>query len=130
MTTGAIAYLAGHYGLAWLRLEDVGLHIVLLSLSTGFLGISAADAFAVIVPRLPRSATGILYLESVARLSSHEYSHEVLRRSSSEIFNDQLDYCRELARICAIKYKLLHRSLVTGILGYAAFLAALILLSG
>jgi hypothetical protein len=82
MATSAIAYLAAKYGLTWLRLEDVAWHVALLSLSTALLGISAAHAFAVIVPRLPRSPTGIIYFQSVALSSRHQYANDVLARSA------------------------------------------------
>lgn len=46
----------------------------------------------------------------------------------AEIFHEQLAYCGDLARVSARKYQLLHRSLATGILGYVAFLATVLLL--
>lgn len=130
MTTSAIAYLVGHYGLAWLNLENISKHLFLLSVSGTFLAISATCAFAVIVPRRPAdSGRSIIHFDSVLRRTSdRHYADDVLALSRSDLFQEQLAYCFDLARICERKYRLLDRSLITGVLGYAAFLATLILL--
>ena len=44
------------------------------------------------------------------------------------MFEEQIAYCYELARICARKYQLLDRSLWVGVVGYAVLLTTLILL--
>ena len=49
-------------------------------------------------------------------------------RTPADIFNEQLDHCHELAKVCARKYQLLRWSLITGVIGYASFLATLIML--
>jgi hypothetical protein len=129
ITSGAIAYLVGHYGLGWLRLEDIGRHLVLLSLSTTTLAISASYSVAVIVPRVGTSPESIIHFRAIIRRpSAREYVDELLAKSQSEIFYEQAAYCHELARTCAKKYQLLDRSFFAGIIGYAAFLATLVLL--
>jgi hypothetical protein len=128
LATSAIAYLAARYGVTWLKLADINLRMALLPLTSALLAISAADALAVIVPRFPEPQTGIISFQSIAHSTKQQYVNEVLARSPSEMFHEQLAYCGELARICTRKYQLLGRSLVMGLLGYVAFLATIILL--
>jgi len=127
VSSGAIAYIVGHWGLDWLRASPAGWHLVLLAVSTLFLGLSAIYAFAVIVPRFGPPQRGLVHFAGVIQHPSpEEYAAEVLSKSATELYAEQIGYCYQLARICARKYRLLHRSLLTGVLGYAAFLAALI----
>ena len=51
IASGAVAYVASHYGLGWLHGEHFLGHSLLLSVTTLLLGASAAFAIAVIVPR-------------------------------------------------------------------------------
>jgi hypothetical protein len=128
ITSGAIAYIVGHYGLAWVNLEHIRLHLILLPVSTGLLTFGAGSAFSVIVPRIG-DANGIIHFRAVAkRTSAKQFASDVLGTSESEMFEEQMAYCYELARICARKYRWLDRSLFAGVLGYAAFLVTLVFL--
>lgn len=128
ITSGAIAYIVGHYGLGWIKLEHIRLHLILLPVSMTFLTFSAASAFAVIVPRIGEP-TGVIHFRAVAmRKSAADFASDVLTTSQSEMFEQQMSYCYELARICSRKYRWLDRSLWSGVLGYGSFLATLIFL--
>jgi len=128
ITSGAIAYIVGHYGLAWVNLQHIRLHLILLPVSTGLLTFGAGSAFSVIVPRIG-DANGIIHFRAVAkRTSAKQFASDVLGTSETEMFEEQMAYCYELARICARKYRWLDRSLFAGVLGYAAFLVTLVFL--
>jgi hypothetical protein len=128
ITSGAIAYIVGHYGFGWLKLEDIRLHLILLPISTILLTFSAGSAFAVIVPRIGH-AGGIIHFRAVAnRRSAKKFVSDVLATSQSQMFEEQMTYCYELARICTRKYRWLDRSLWSGVLGYAALLATMVFL--
>ena len=131
VTSGAIAYIVGHYGLGWLWPEHVTANLVVLASATTMLGISAAYALAVIVPRFGSRAHSVIAFPAVLRRpSAREYAAVVRSRSAPELFEDQMRYCFDLAGTCGRKYRLLDRSLVTGAIGYAALLAALVMLWG
>jgi hypothetical protein len=128
ITSGAIAYIVGHYGLTWVNFEHIRLHVILLPVSTILLTFAAGSAFAVIVPRIGEGS-GIIHFRAVAkRTSAKQFASDVLGTSQSEMFDEQMAYCYELARICTRKYRWLDRSLLSGVLGYAAFLVTLVFL--
>jgi hypothetical protein len=127
IASGAVAYIASHYGLGWLRGERFFEHSLLLSCTTLALVLSAAFAIAVIVPRKRQRHTGIFFYHDVARLASpSHYADALIERSDLELFREQAAYCYGLAKICNRKYLLLNISLVFGIAGYAGFLALLL----
>src|ERR1700722_18167171 len=70
IASGAVAYIAGHYGLGWLHVEHVIGHSLLLSCTTLVLVLSAAFAIAVIVPRKRQRHSGIFFYHDIARLAS------------------------------------------------------------
>jgi pycsar effector protein len=128
ITSGAIAYIVGHYGLSWVNLEHIRLHLILLPVSTSLLTFAAGSAFSVIVPRIG-DAGGIIHFRAVAkRTSAKQFANDVLETSESEMFEAQIAYCYQLAQTCERKYRWLDRSLFTGVLGYAAFLVTLVFL--
>ena len=127
IASGAIAYIAGHYGLGWLHEERFFGHSLLLSSTTLFLVASAVHAIAVIVPRRHRRRTGTIFYNHVVRSdSAAHYADSVLQMSEVDIFLEQMTYCHDLAKTCDRKYRLLNYSLVLGIIGYAMFLALLV----
>ncbi len=127
IASGAVAYIAGHYGLGWLRGEHFFGHSLVLSLATLMLVLSAAFAIAVIVPRKSRGHRGIFFYHDIALIESpSRYVDALLEKSDAELFREQAIYCYALAKICNRKYRLLNISLVLGILGYAGFLALLL----
>jgi hypothetical protein len=127
IASGAIAYIAGHYGVGWLHGEHFFGHSLLLSLTTFVLVLSAAFAIAVIVPRKSRRHRGIFFYHDIAQISSaSHYADALLAKSDLEFFREQAAYCYGLAKICSRKYLLLNISLFLGIAGYAGFLALLL----
>jgi hypothetical protein len=58
----------GHYGLSWVNLEHIGLHLILLPVSMILLTFAAGSAFAVIVPRI-----GEAYCYELARICTRKY---------------------------------------------------------
>lgn len=127
IASGAIAYIAGHYGLGSLHGDNFFGHALLLSSATLFLVASATHAIAVIVPRRNHRRTGVIFYHHVTRSDSPaQYADGVLKMSEVEIFFEKMTYCHELANICDRKYRLLNYSLILGIIGYAMFLALLL----
>ena len=129
MTSGALAYIFGRYGFAWLSFRDIGSHMVVLLVAMALLALSAAYAFAVIVPRLGNPVRSIIHFRSVVRLgSARDYADDIIATPRREMFEQQIAWCYDLARVCARKYRLLDMSLWLGVVGYGAFLAALTVL--
>jgi hypothetical protein len=127
IASGAIAYVAGHYGLGWLHSEHFVGHSLLLTATTLVLVAAAAFAIAVIVPRRSRQWRGIFFYHDIAQMASPaHYVEALLQKSDTELFREQAIYCYALAKICDRKYLLLNISLVFGILGYAGFLTQLL----
>ena len=127
IASGTFAYIAGHYGLGWLREERFFGHSLLLSSTTLFLVASVANAIAVIVPRRSRRQTGTIFYHDVARSAGPtDYADGLLRMSEMEIFLEQMTYCHELAKICDRKYRFLNYSLILGLIGYAMFIGLLL----
>ena len=129
LATSAIAYLVAHFGLTWLRFENITRHIALLSLAGVLLTVSAVYAFGCLVPRLKKPSVPIINFRKIVALGSEgAYREALLAHSREDLFEQQMAYCYELSELCDRKYRLLDRSLFLGVLGYAAFLAALIFL--
>jgi hypothetical protein len=127
ITSGAIAYIAGHYGLGWLHGEHFMGHSVLLSLTTLVLVGSAALSIAVIVPRRFGRHESIIFYHEIAQIHSPAlYLHALSEMSDAEIFSTKMAYCHSVAKICNRKYRLLNLSLIFGIIGYAMFLGLLL----
>ena len=126
IASGAVAYIAGHYGLDWLQNEPFLGHSLLLSLTTLVLVVSAALGIAVIVPRKSQKRDGIIFYHDIMQIASSErYADLLLEMSETEIFRKQIAYCYVLAKICDQKYRLLNYSFILGVVGYAMFLAVL-----
>jgi hypothetical protein len=90
-------------------------------------GAEASGAIAVIVPRHNRRRTGIIFYHHVARSDTPEhYADGVLKMFEVEIFLEQMTYCRELAKTCRRKYRLLNYSLILGFKGSTMFLTRLL----
>jgi hypothetical protein len=103
------------------NLEHIRLHLILLPVSTSLLTFAAGSAFSVIVPRIG-DAGGIIHFRAVAKqTSAKQFANDVLGTSESEMFEAQIAYCYELARICARKYRWLERSLSPGCLDMRHF---------
>jgi len=127
IASGAVAYIAGHYGLGWLHGEHFLGHSLVLSLTTLVLVVSAAFAIAVLVPRKSRQERGIFFYHDIAQIESpSHYAETLLKMSEEDLFRDKLAYCYALSKICTRKYRLLNISLILGIAGYAGFLALLL----
>jgi hypothetical protein len=127
ITSGAIAYIAGHYGLGWLHGEHFMGHSLLLTLTTLVLVGSAALSIAVIVPRKFGRRDSIIFYHEIAQLGTPAlYLQALAEMSDAEIFNTKMAYCHSIAKICNRKYRLLNLSLIFGIVGYAMFLALLL----
>ena len=102
-------------------------HSLLVALSTLLLVTSWALNIAVIIPRKNHPKDPTIFYDSVARFDSpSRYADVVLNMADTELFCEQMAYCHALAKICALKYRLLNYSLVLGIIGYATFLALLL----
>lgn len=128
VTSSAIAYLFGHYRFTWFRGEHIGRPLVLLAATTIFLVISAAYAFAVIVPRLGDRRASLIHFRAVhEKASGQAYAAALMAISASDLFEQQATYCYDLAQTCARKYQLLGRSFFAAVLGYAAFLFTILL---
>jgi len=127
IASGAVAYIAGHYGLGWLHGEHFMGHSLLLSLTTIVLVASAALAIAVIVPRKNKRHDSIIFYHEIAQIGSPAlYLHALAEMSDAEIFRTKMAYCHFVAKICNRKYRLLNFSLISGIVGYAMFLVLLL----
>src|SRR5580704_12757566 len=116
IASGAIAYIAGHYGLGWLHGEHFMGHSLLLSLTTLVLVASAALSIAVIVPRRFGRHDSIIFYHEIAQIRSPAlYLDALSEMSDAEIFRTKMAYCHSLAKICNRKYRLLNFSLISGI---------------
>lgn len=125
VTSGALAFIASHYGVTWLRQHPFTSHYLLLSIASLLLIASALHAVAVVVPRM-RDMTNPLHFRSVSALQSEAaYVDEVLSTSAEDLLRHQIAQCWQLSRVCARKYRLLYRSLFLGAGGYLFFVAAL-----
>lgn len=127
IASGAIAYIAGHYGLGWLHGERFMGHSLLLSSTTIALVVSAALSIAVIVPRRFGRRDSIIFYHEIAQIGSPAlYLDALSEMSDAEIFRMKMAYCHTVAKICNRKYRLLNFSLISGIVGYAMFLVLLL----
>jgi hypothetical protein len=127
IASGAVAYIAGHYGLGWLQKDGFYGHSLLISLTMLVLFASAALDIAVIVPRKSRRRDGIFFYHEIVQIGSPaHYLASLLEMSEADIFRKKMTYCYSLAMICDRKYRLLNYSLIFGAIGYAMFLALLL----
>ena len=127
IASGAIAYVAGHYGLGWIREKHFFAHTIVLLLTTTVLLVSAALNIAVILPRRRKTERGVTFYHDVARIEPpSRYVEIVQSMSDADVLREQFDYCHALARICAIKYRLLYYGFVMEMIGYAIFLGLLL----
>jgi hypothetical protein len=127
IASGTIAYVAGHYGLGWMRGERFFGRSLLLSATTVVLVISAAIDIAVILPRKRRMDGGVTFYHDVAPIHPPgRYAELFMAMSEYDLFREQMKYCHALARICNLKYRLLNAGIVLGVVGYAMFVALLL----
>jgi hypothetical protein len=57
--------------------------------------------------------------------SEEDYVRDVMHTSPEDLLRHQIASCYQLAKVCARKYRLLHRCLAFGAAGYVVFVAAL-----
>jgi hypothetical protein len=90
---------------------------------TGMLGLFASVTFAlsVVFPRESAGGAGLFYWGRIREFGAGgEYTEAVLKLTPSQLTQERLRNCRDLADVCARKYSGLRWAFGTGLVGAAA----------